>query len=84
VKLLGKHQRDLLGKMAGIWLALVVGDKVSASLVKRGLLTAEPDGSMAHITPAGLRLIADEIDAERLTGFSVDRLKLAPASEAPP
>jgi hypothetical protein len=68
---LGKNQRNLLGKLAGIWMALVVGDKLSASLVKRGLLMAEADGQWAHITPTGLRLVADEMEAGRLKGFSI-------------
>lgn len=72
---LGKHQRDLLAALAGVTMALVVGDKLSDSLVRRGLLAAEPDGSCAHITPAGLRAIADEIEAGRVEMFRPDKLK---------
>lgn len=67
IRPLGKRQRVLLAKLGGIWMCLVVGDALSASLVRRGLLAATPDGSFAHITPAGLRALADELDAGRLT-----------------
>lgn len=79
---LGKNQRDLLGKMAGIHMALVVGDALSASLVRRGLLAAEPDGSFARITPAGLRAVAAEMETGRLSGWSVERMKDREAANA--
>jgi hypothetical protein len=73
---LGKHQRGLLANLAGVWMGLMAGDKLSAGLVRRGLLAAEPDGSWAHITPAGLRAVADEIDAGRVEMFSPEKLNL--------
>lgn len=72
---LGKHQLDLLAKLGGLTMAIVVPDKISASLVRRGLLDAEPDGSFAHINAAGLRALAAEIDAGRQPVFSVDKLR---------
>lgn len=72
---LGKRQRNLLASLAGVNFAVVVGDKLTAALVQRGLLTAEPDGSWAHITPAGLRCMADEIEAGRQQMFSTEQFK---------
>jgi len=76
---MGTRQRELLSKLAGVSMALVVGDKLSRSLVQRGLLAAEADGSWAHITPAGLRAVADEIEAGQVEMFSPDKLKRPPA-----
>ena len=66
---LGKLQRERLMGLASPSLLLVVGDAVSASLIKRGLLApAVPDRPEAwhRITPAGLRALADEFQAGRL------------------
>lgn len=78
---LGKNQRDLLAKLGGVTMSLVVADKLSDSLVRRGLLSAEPDGSFARITPLGLRVLADELEAGRVTS-GADRLRAA-ASNRP-
>lgn len=75
IRPLGQHQRDLLARLGGVTMALVVGDKVSDSLVKRGLAVAEPDGSFVRIAPAGLRMLADEIEAGRIEPFSVEGWK---------
>ena len=72
---LGPKQRDLLQKLSSIHMALVVPCAVSNSLVRRGILDAEPDGSFAHITAAGLRVLADEIDAGRVSLYSVDQMR---------
>lgn len=40
-------------------------DRVAKSLLKRGLLAVEPKGGIA-ITAAGMRAIADEMDAGRV------------------
>lgn len=66
---LGKRQFALLASLGGVNFAVVVGDKMTASLVRRGLLMAEPDGSFARITAYGLRRLADEVEAGRTTGF---------------
>jgi hypothetical protein len=68
---LGRRQREVLARLGGVTMALVVGDKMSASLVRRGLLIAEPDGSFARITAAGLRVLADELEAGRVAAFSI-------------
>ncbi len=63
---IGRRQRDLLALIARPGTALVVPDKVSRSLVRRGLARhARPD-AMVHITAAGLRALADEAEAGRL------------------
>ena len=76
---LGKHQRCLLADLGGVRMAVIVGDKLSRSLVQRGLLAAEDDGSFAHITARGLRALADEIDAGRVALF--DKPSAPPAGE---
>lgn len=50
----------------GTQYALVVPDKTSLRLVELGLCKAEPDGSFASITTAGLRALADAVDAGRI------------------
>lgn len=75
IRALGKEQRRLLSVLSNIHCAMVVGDKLSASLVSRGLLAAEADGRFARITPAGLRRLADEIDADRIRGWSPENVK---------
>lgn len=75
MRALGKNQLQLLQGLASLRAALVVPNKVSQGLVKRGLLAAQPDGSFAHLTSAGLRLLADEIDAGRVELFSIEELK---------
>lgn len=63
---LGKRQLDRLIGLACPGLVQVVGDAVSDSLVRRGYLKAKPNGSFARITPAGLRRLADELEAGRI------------------
>lgn len=69
---LGKHQLERLMGLASPSCLLIVGDKVSASLVGRGLLKAHfPDKPDAwhRITPAGLRALADAFEAGHLDQF---------------
>lgn len=62
---LGKNQSWLLRQLANPWLILIVGDREARSLAKRGLLKAHGAGGDSHyqITPDGLRLVADEMEA---------------------
>lgn len=62
---LGRHQLDLLSKLAAFGRVLVVGDRLSDSLVRRGLLLAldADSNAMIVITPAGYRAVADAIEA---------------------
>lgn len=62
---LGKNQLSLL-KFIGVSRALVVANKEAISLTARGLLTDDGKGSFYHITPAGLRALADEAEAGRV------------------
>lgn len=55
--------------------ALVCPSPVSRSLVARGLMAAEPDGSFAHITPAGLRALADAADRGEVQLFTMPERK---------
>lgn len=69
---LGKHQLERLMALASPSRLMVVGDKVSASLVKRGLLSeylpGRPD-AWHRITPAGMRALADAFEAGHLDQF---------------
>jgi hypothetical protein len=69
---LGKLQLERLLGLASPSCMLIVGDAVSKSLVKRGLLKANfPDTPEAwhRITPAGLRVLADAYEAGTLEQF---------------
>lgn len=65
---LGKNQLQFLAGMAHVNSAVVVPDKLTKALVKRGLLVAlASDGeSCLAITPDGYRAIADALGAGSL------------------
>lgn len=65
---LGPRQLAML-RAVGTTAAVVVPDRLSRRLVELGLMTAEPDGSFARNTPAGLRALADAAEAGRVTLF---------------
>lgn len=68
---LGKHQLCLLATMASPFSLLIVGDKISRSLVKRGLLAphfAKSDG-FHGVTPSGLRAVAEAMERGDLEQF---------------
>lgn len=72
MKPLGKNQLERLMGLASPSCLMIVGDKVSGSLVKRGLLKPNfPDSPDAwhRITPAGLRALADAYEAGHLEQF---------------
>ena len=69
---LGKLQLEFLVGLSSPTCLLVVGNAVSASLVKRGLLRPHfPDKPEAwhRITPSGLRTLADALEAGHLDQF---------------
>lgn len=69
---LGKLQLERLMGLASPSCLMIVGDKVSESLVKRGLLKPHfPDNPEAwhRITPDGMRLLADAFEAGQLDRF---------------
>lgn len=65
---LGPKQLDLLRRI-GTTSALVVPTAMSRRLVDLGMMQAEDDGSLARITPKGLRALADAVDAGRVILF---------------
>jgi hypothetical protein len=69
---LGKLQLERLMGLASPSMLMVVGDKVSASLVARGLLKPHyvdrPD-AWHRITPAGMRALADAYESGQLDQF---------------
>jgi hypothetical protein len=69
---LGKLQLERLMGLASPSMLMVVGDTVSKSLVKRGLLKPNfpnnPD-AWHRITPAGMRVLADAYEAGQLAQF---------------
>ena len=69
---LGKHQLCLLATMASPFSLLIVGDRVSKSLVNRGLLEphfARDDDAFHGISPAGLRAVARAMERGELEQF---------------
>lgn len=74
---LGSRQLDSLIGLARPTVSMIVPGAVEASLIKRGLLKANKSKrggfSFARITPAGLRALADAMEAGRfedpLTAF---------------
>lgn len=69
---LGKLQLERLMGLASPSCLMIVGDAVSTSLVKRGLLRPNfPDTPEAwhRITPAGMRVLADAYEAGQLEQF---------------
>ena len=70
---LGSKQRELLGMLSSPTRFMIVGNAVAESLARRGLLAAQgEDGTgFFQITPAGLRVLADEWEAGRLE-FKLD------------
>lgn len=68
---LGKRQLKLLAGMGSPFSWLIVGDRLSDSLAKRGLLKPRSDGSYSffRITPAGLRTLADALERGELEQF---------------
>jgi hypothetical protein len=72
MKPLGKLQLERLLGLASPSMLLVVGDAISESLVKRGLLKPRlPNRPHAWhgITPAGMRALADAYQAGQLKQF---------------
>jgi hypothetical protein len=63
---LGKNQLHLLGFLGRAGCALVVASPTSLTLTKRGLLAEASPGGCVHITPAGLRALADAAEAGRV------------------
>ena len=70
---LGKHQLHLLCALGNPFCQLIVSDKVSRSLVKRGLVAPQraperqkdgtmDEGSFFRVTPDGLRVLAEALD----------------------
>lgn len=63
---IGHQQLQLLISLASPGRILVVGDRISKSLVKRGILADDGKGDWCRITPCGMRLLADEMEAGRI------------------
>lgn len=63
---IGKNQIDLLRCIARPGTALVVGDKISRSLVARGMAHEFGPDRWITITPSGLRALADAAETGRL------------------
>ena len=77
---LGKRQSELLFAMT-LGRFLVVPSTVSQSLCKKGLMRENgPKGGIVGLTAAGLRWLADEMDAGRI----YNKPSLPEKSEATP
>lgn len=55
---LGKNQLKLLRALAGC-MTVIVADKTTRSLCARGLMVEQSPGAFVHVTPDGLRALAD-------------------------
>jgi hypothetical protein len=71
---IGKRQLETLVTLGSPKFAMVVPDKCALSLVKRGLLRTADSGAFACITPAGLRVLAAEMEAGRVDG-ALERIR---------
>jgi hypothetical protein len=63
---LGKNQLQRLKILGCPGTAQIVGCKITASLERRGLVRSDK-GDFVCITPAGLRVLADEMEAGRVS-----------------
>jgi hypothetical protein len=63
---IGAQQLQRLITLSSVGCMLIVGDRLSKSLVKRGLLADDGKGNWCRITPAGLRALADEMETGRV------------------
>jgi hypothetical protein len=79
---LGKHQLELLRNL-GATSAVVAPDKTTRRLCALGLMHAHggKDGSFAAITPAGLRALADAVDAGKIRLFKMPEKRKKPTGE---
>lgn len=69
---IGKLQLERLMGLASPSMLMVVGDAVSKSLVRRGLLKPnfpETPDAWHRITPSGLRALADAYESGKLAQF---------------
>lgn len=64
---LGNKQRQLLAALGSPSMVLLIGDSVSASLARRGLVREDELRGSCCITPAGMRALADELESGRIT-----------------
>lgn len=74
---LGPRQLELL-RNVGTTSALVIASKRSRHLCELGLMKSNfESGNFAHITPDGLRALADAVDAGRIQLFTDPKYKAA-------
>ncbi len=66
MKRIGSRQLELLIAAASPCALLLTTDKVSAALVRRGFFREREPGGACCISPAGLRVLADEMEAGRV------------------
>lgn len=72
---LGKNQLSML-RAVGITAAVVVPSPLTKRLCELGLMkSVDADGSFAHITPNGLRALADAADAGKVDLFVMPKPK---------
>jgi hypothetical protein len=69
VRPLGKEQLRLLSVLASPGVCMPAPCRVAESLKRRGLLRSTEGGGGAVIAPAGLRALADALEAGRVRTF---------------
>jgi F0F1-type ATP synthase epsilon subunit len=62
----GKVQLQTLVMLGSPTMSMIVPGKAERAMIARGLLKCSATGGFACITPAGLRVLADEMEAGRV------------------
>jgi hypothetical protein len=71
---LGRNQLRTLVVLGSPTMSLVVPGKAERAMIKRGLLRCADSGGFACITPLGLRVLANEMEAGRIDD-AVERIR---------
>jgi hypothetical protein len=78
---IGRLELHYLASIHPRW-AYVVPDRSTRRLIEKGLLRSDfADGSFAHITPAGLRALADGAEAGKVKLFEMPKGKQEKADD---
>ncbi len=70
----GRKQLETLVMLGSPTMSMVVPGKTERGLIERGLLKVGESGGFACITPAGLRVLADAMEAGKVAD-ALERIK---------
>ena len=71
---IGKNQLRTLVILGSPSMSMVVPGKTERAMIARGLLKCDEKGGFACITPLGLRILADEMEAGRIDD-AIERIR---------